>query len=90
MAEREISIPEKGLKDRQNNVLSVLSFFATLLVVMCHVDDFLPCREGVEGMIVRYLGGAFSDANVANFFVLSGYFLARHVGEKSWYVDALR
>ena len=61
--------------------LSTVTFVATILVVMCHCDDVMASKDE----IVRYLGGVFSDANVANFFFLSGFFVARHFGEDgSW------
>ena len=65
--------------------LATVMFLATVLVVMCHVDDVMPNKNA----LVRYLGGIFTDANVANFFFLSGFFLARHYGERNWYGDAL-
>ena len=61
--------------------LSTVTFVATVLVVMCHCDDVMASKDG----IVRYLGGVFTDANVANFFFLSGFFLARHFGEDGWW-----
>ena len=65
--------------------LATVMFLATVLVVMCHVDDVMSNKN----MLVRYLGGIFTDANVANFFFLSGFFLARHYGERNWYGVAL-
>lgn len=65
--------------------LSTVLVLATLLVVMCHADDVLPGSNPV----VRFLGGVFTDANVANFFCLSGYFLARRFGEGGWWRRAV-
>ena len=62
-------------------------FFATLLVVACHTDDIMP-RES-QSFLVRFFGGAFSDANVCNFFFLSGFLLARHFGEIGWWKKAI-
>lgn len=61
--------------------LTTVTFVATVLVVMCHCDDVMTNKDG----IVRYLGGVFTDANVANFFFLSGFFVARHFGEDGWW-----
>ena len=35
------------------------------------------------------MGSTFSDSNTANFFLLSGYFLARHFGSENWYRKAI-
>ena len=64
------------------------SFLATLLVVMCHTDDVMPLKY--KSSLVRFLGGSFSDANVCNFFFLSGFLLAKHFGEKRWWVNGLK
>lgn len=65
--------------------LAALTFVATLLVVMCHCDDVMIKQDG----FVRFFGGIFTDANVANFFFLSGFFVARHFGEDRWYRSAI-
>lgn len=65
--------------------LSTVTFIATVLVVMCHCDDVMASNGG----IVRYLGGVFTDANVVNFFFLSGFFVARHFGEDGWWKKAI-
>lgn len=65
--------------------LATVTFVATVLVVMCHCDDFMPNKD----CLVRFLGGIFTDANVANFFFLSGFFVARHYAEKGWYREAI-
>lgn len=65
--------------------LSTVTFVATVLVVMCHCDDVMSNKDGV----VRFLGGIFTDANVANFFFLSGFFVARHYAEDGWYRKAI-
>lgn len=65
--------------------LATVTFVATVLVVMCHCDDVMSNKDGV----VRFLGGIFTDANVANFFFLSGFFVARHYAEDRWYRKAI-
>lgn len=65
--------------------LSTVTFVATVLVVMCHCDDVMAHKDG----IVRYLGGVFTDANVANFFFLSGFFVARHFEEDGWWKKSI-
>ncbi len=67
--------------------LSTVMFIATVLVVMCHVDDVLNLTHAnrFDALPVRFLGGAFTDANVANFFFLSGLFLALHYGSRNWW-----
>ena len=65
--------------------LATVTFVATVLVVMCHCDDVMSNKNG----IVRFLGGIFTDANVANFFFLSGFFVARHYKEDRWYRKAI-
>ena len=65
--------------------LATVTFVATVLVVMCHCDDVMLNKDG----IVRFLGGIFTDANVANFFFLSGFFVGRHYAENGWYRKAI-
>ncbi len=75
------------IDDALSRSLSTLMFIATILVVMCHVDDIIPNRGG--SWLVAFLGGPFTNANVANFFFLTGFFLALHYGEQNWWGKAL-
>lgn len=77
---KDANIPMK-ISPAISSQLSTVTFVATVLVVMCHCDDVMASKDG----IVRYFGGVFTDANVANFFFLSGFFLARHFGEDGWW-----
>ncbi len=70
---------------KRNDLLGTFAFLAMVIVVMCHVDDAMSPSV----LPVRILGGSFSDANVYNFFWLSGYFLGRHFEEKHWWRAAL-
>ena len=70
---------------KHNDVLTTFAFLATFLVVMCHTDDVLCSRP----LAVEILGRTFSDANVYNFFCLSGYFLGRHMEERHWWRAAI-
>lgn len=72
---------------KRDNCLTNAAFIATILVVMCHVDNVIPAND--RTWLVRYLGGYFSMANVANFFLLSGFFLAKCYGENHWYRNAV-
>ena len=65
--------------------LSVASFLATVLVVMCHADDVMP----VASLPISILGQSFSDSNVYNFFMLSGFFVGKHILEEKWWQAAL-
>lgn len=65
--------------------LSTVSFIATVLVVMCHCDDFMANKN----FPVQFLGGIFSDANVHNFFFLSGFFVATRFTDAGWYRTAI-
>lgn len=78
----------KTIDSHTSAAIAKFSFFATLLVVMCHADDIM-C-SGQVPFLVRFLGGSFSDANVYNFFFLSGFLLARHYGESNWWTDSLK
>ena len=69
----------------KSDILATFTFLATFLVVMCHADDVLAFRPTVAAI----LGGTFSDANVYNFFWLSGFFLGRHQNEQGWWRSAL-
>lgn len=71
----------------KNETLSAFGFLATVLVVMCHVDNFMAPER--QTFLVRYFGDWFTAANTANFFVLSGYFLGCRFGEDGWYGKAL-
>lgn len=73
------------MSEKKSDVLTTFAFLATLLVVMCHTDDVLCSRP----LAVEILGRTFSDANVHNFFCLSGYFLGRHIGELHWWRTAI-
>lgn len=75
------------LSSRTSRAITTFSFLATLLVVACHTDDVMP-RES-QSFLVRFFGGAFSDANVCNFFFLSGFLLSRHFGESGWWKKAV-
>lgn len=78
------------MKSKRNDALAAFAFLATVLVVMCHADDVLLFIDASRtSPLVRFLGGTFSDANVYNFFCLSGYFLGRHAGESRWWRAAL-
>ena len=77
-----ISVPQDTSK-----AISVFRVLATLLVVVCHTDDVMP--PYARSVAVNYLGGAFSDANVCNFFFLSGFLLAHHFGEAGWWRRAI-
>ncbi len=79
------------MDEKLTKQLSTVMFIATILVVMCHVDDVINLKNcnWVNDGIVRFLGGAFTDANVANFFFLSGFFLARHYGTERWWENAM-
>lgn len=65
----------RPISAEESRVVTRFAIFATLLVVMCHADDPIP-RE-VRSFYVSWLGDKFSDANVCNFFFLSGWLLAR-------------
>jgi peptidoglycan/LPS O-acetylase OafA/YrhL len=78
----------ESLPPPSSRAISRFSFFATVLVVMCHVDDVM-IPVGHASFFVRWLGGSFSSANVCNFFFLSGFLLARHFRETGWYRRAL-
>ena len=65
--------------------LSTFVFYATLLVVLCHVN-FWSHRMG---WALNDFVQAFAAANVSNFFFLSGFFLAKRSGEAGWYKAAL-
>ena len=69
----------------KSDILATFTFLATFLVVMCHADDVLAFRPTVAAI----LGGTFSDANVYNFFWLSGFFLGRHLNETGWWRSAI-
>lgn len=73
------------LPQETSQALTRFIVFATFLVVLCHADDVL----WYKGSFARYFGGAFSDANVCNFFLVSGFLLARHFGEAGWYKKAV-
>ena len=65
--------------------LSTFAFLATLMVVVCHCDDYLVGAD----FFSRFVGGVFTDSNVSNFFFLSGFLIARHAREEGWYLSAL-
>lgn len=71
--------------DKHNDVLATFTFLATFLVVTCHADDAMYGHP----LAISILGGSFSDANVYNFFCLSGYFLGRHLEERHWWRSAI-
>ena len=72
---------------RTSKAITTFTSLATLLVIMCHTDDVM--QPEARSALVRYLGGSFSDANVCNFFFLSGFLLARHSGEEGWWRKAI-
>ena len=78
----------KSFSDHKRGDIARFSVLATLLVVICHTDDFFPVEWKTS--VVRWLGGTFSDANVSNFFFLSGFLLAVHYGEDRWWITAIR
>lgn len=67
--------------------LALVTTIATVLVVMCHTDDIFP--QALRSWWVNFLGGPFTDANVANFFFLSGLLVARRAEERGWWQAAL-
>lgn len=67
--------------------LALVTAIATVLVVMCHTDDIFP--QALRSWWVNFLGGPFTDANVANFFFLSGLLVARRAEERGWWQAAL-
>lgn len=73
------------MQKTKSDILSAFAFLATLLVVICHADDVLSFRPTFAAI----LGGTFSDANVYNFFWLSGFFLGRHLDESGWWRSAV-
>ena len=73
------------MAEKKNDILTTFTFLATIVVVMCHVDDIFPHKT----LPVAILGGTFTDANVHNFFCLSGFFLGKHITEKGWWHSAL-
>ena len=79
-----MKINAKSAKGK-SDILATFTFLATFLVVMCHADDVLAFRPTVAAI----LGGTFSDANVYNFFWLSGFFLGRHLNETCWWRSAI-
>lgn len=73
--------PESEIRRR----LTIVTFVSTVLVVLCHLDDFALDASP----LLSYMGSTFSDSNTANFFLLSGYFLARHFRQDNWYRNAI-
>lgn len=67
--------------------MGAAAFLAMLLVIACHTDDAIG---NCTLWWTRYLGGSFSRADVANFFFISGYFLAKKMGKPGWWQEALR
>ena len=67
--------------------LALVTTIATVLVVMCHTDDIFP--QALRSWWVNFLGGPFTDANVANFFFLSGLLVARRAEKSDWWQAAL-
>ena len=59
--------------------LTLLSFVATLMVVFIHVPK--PAERGLG----HFLECGICEIAVPFFFVVSGFFIARHVGESSWW-----
>lgn len=73
------------MKAPHNESLTTFTFLATVLVVICHADVALPIRTE----LTTFFGCRFSNANVYNFFWLSGLFLGKHLGEARWWREAL-
>lgn len=77
----------KKLERDQRQSVVRFSILATLLVVVCHTDDYIPAQWKTHA--VKWLGETFSDANVSNFFFLSGFLLAGRYHERHWWLSAL-
>lgn len=76
------------ISHRTSSAISRFLFMATVLVVMCHADG--PILRETRSYWVRFFGDSFSFGNTSNFFLVSGYLLAKHYGENGWWKKALR
>lgn len=71
-----------------SNKIANMSLFCALLVVLIHVDA--PSRSSQTWWIVHYvLRFILATIAVPFFFVVSGFFLARHCNESHWWRSAI-
>ena len=66
--------------------ISNMSFFCACLVVLIHC----PVSQTHFWYFEYFLKTKLTMIAVPCFFIISGFFLARHVSEESWYLDAIK
>lgn len=67
-----------------SNKIKNLSFLCSLAVVAIH------CGWDEDSLMKSFFCEGVARIAVPFFFVVSGYFLARHIGEDGWYKQELR
>lgn len=74
----------KKIASAKSEKLSTFGFIASIIVVMSHADLF------VTGCGVAWVGNYFVAGHVYNFFLLSGFLIAKHLDDVGWYGNELR
>lgn len=69
--------------------ISNMGVVCAMLVVLCHI--FPKVKIGsFTWCIDRFINDGIGRTAVPYFFIVSGFFLARHIGEKGWWKKAVR
>lgn len=71
-----------------NRRIQNLSFLCACLIVFIHVPGVDV--NGGNGMIWRFVRFGLAECAVPFFFIVSGFFLAKHFGEEEWWRCSLR
>lgn len=76
-------------KDTSNKIAN-MGFVCTLLVVFIHVGEIPVCVGSPAWNVWYFIGMVLATISVPYFFIVSGFFLARHCDEIGWYQRSIR
>lgn len=90
IAQRLVIRKMKGERQGECHKIANMAFLCALLVVLIHVGPKAIDLRSCWGIAYYFMRHVLAVVAVPYFFVVSGYFLAKHYAEQGWWIRATR